>query len=340
MAPRVSMFGWSRIVLVAIGVLLPDLSNGFSFSNLKEKEVGRRRGEFSSFCASPEYRVVFVEEFEGTKLNSSTWSKSLGSAYVSQLRDAYGTEDNVWVENGTLVLRSKREVIHADGKTFNFTSGAISSKSKRSWDHGRVCIRAVLPGQNSTDVGLSDGIWPAHWMMPEGDYCWPDGGEIDIMEMINADGEVRSTYHWSDYPEKNCSNDDHSLGGMLKCDNCTSSFHEYAIEWDGESYLAFFLDGHLIHNVTGLGSIYGNNTEAYDYGGLGGMSYSNASASSNHSLNGGDNDKKAPFFSGAPFHVILNTAVGGGWPRPVTKKTVMPAYHIIDYVVVSQKQKQ
>ena len=45
--------------------------------------------------------------------------------------------------------------------------------------------------------GNSVGMWPAHWMMPNDSSCWPDHGEIDIMEMINGDGSSHATYHWN-----------------------------------------------------------------------------------------------------------------------------------------------
>ena len=54
--------------------------------------------------------------------------------------------------------------------------------------------------------GAAQGIWPAHWMMPDVEACWPDLGEMDILEMINGDGRVHATYHWeANYPAKNCS---------------------------------------------------------------------------------------------------------------------------------------
>ena len=43
-------------------------------------------------------------------------------------------------------------------------------------------------------------------MMPDTAGCWPDLGEMDILEMINGDGRVHATYHWdANYPAKNCS---------------------------------------------------------------------------------------------------------------------------------------
>ena len=44
-----------------------------------------------------------------------------------------------------------------------------------------------------------------------------------------------------------------------------------------------------------------------------------------------------PIFWDAEWYLILNTAVGGGWPGLPSSATVFPAYHQIDYVRVSQR---
>lgn len=36
------------------------------------------------------------------------------------------------------------------------------------------------------------------------------------------------------------------------------------------------------------------------------------------------------------YYMILNTAIGGSWPKPVSASTVFPTYHRIDYVRISQ----
>ncbi len=38
-----------------------------------------------------------------------------------------------------------------------------------------------------------------------------------------------------------------------------------------------------------------------------------------------------------PWYVLLNTAIGGPWPKPVAPSTVFPTYHYIDKVVVAER---
>ena len=262
----------------------------------------------TSLCDQDGFQQIWADDFDGTTLDTTKWTITLGKD-GGQLRDAWGTANNVYLDGkGALVLRSQREK-HG---TFNFTSGAVTSKGKASWrglTPTRVCVRAKLPGgAAATTPGAGDGVWPAHWMMPDGPKsCWPDLGEVDIMEMINGDGVSHGTYHWSrDYPAKNCTAADTGITAQRPVGaDWATTYHEYAAEYgpgDG-GYVAFFVDGHMINNVTKQSSIKGFHAE---------------------------------IFPEVPRYMILNTAIGGPWPKPVTPKTVFPTYHHIDSVHVAK----
>ena len=83
----------------------------------------------------------------------------------------------------------------------------------------------------------------------------------------------------------------------------TDQWHEYAVEWDGRGRVAFVVDGATILNISRL---------------------------ANRSSPTRGNSR--PQFSGVPFYLILNTAVGGPWPKPVSSRTAFPWLHYIDYV--------
>lgn len=68
----------------------------------------------------------------------------------------------------------------------------------------QLCVRAILPGVTTTNTS-AQGVWPAHWMMPDDDSCDPDEGEMDITEMVNGNGKHECTYHWqTTWPNKTC----------------------------------------------------------------------------------------------------------------------------------------
>eukprot|EP01052_Picozoa_sp_SAG31_P064078 SAG31_NODE_22957_length_514_cov_0.992771_1_plen_150_part_10 len=121
--------------------------------------------------------------------------------------------ENVQLDgNGNLVIKSdKASSCTADTGCFNYTSGGVITRGKVDWRVAdgrgyRLCVRAMLPGGNAGSAGTGAGIWPAHWLMPEavrnratkasGAMCDPDGGEIDILEMVQGNGQACGTYHW------------------------------------------------------------------------------------------------------------------------------------------------
>eukprot|EP00052_Salpingoeca_macrocollata_P012246 m.94801 g.94801 ORF g.94801 m.94801 type:complete len:130 (+) comp18398_c0_seq5:41-430(+) len=93
----------------------------------------------SSFCEESGWTTVFDDEFH--TFDESKWTKTLGMN-SGQGRDALLTDDNVYVENGNLVLRSQRNATHG------FTSGAVTTQDKAFFTFGRCCVRAKLPGNS------------------------------------------------------------------------------------------------------------------------------------------------------------------------------------------------
>ena len=268
-----------------------------------------------SFCAASGWNQVWADEFSGPALDNSSWTVDL-SAGDSRVRDSQGTADNVYLEGGALVLRSQRVAnAVAGGAKFNYTSGAVQSKGLRSWQgRTRACVRAQLPGGKAADgrtaaAGVGQGIWPAHWMMPDNGACWPSNGEIDIMEMINGDGVHHSTYHWRRTDVGGCGDKlangtaakHPSHGGTAADHTFATAWHEYGVEY-GTDGIAFALDGVVFERLT-------SSTDG-----------------------GGTNPahQKAQFFD-VPYYMILNTAVGGPWPGEPDASTVFPTYHHIDY---------
>ncbi|GMI15978.1 hypothetical protein TrVE_jg664 [Triparma verrucosa] len=256
----------------------------------------------ASFCDDDDFFVEeFVEDF--TSFDETRFTKIVGEN-LGACRSATCLEENVYIEESALVLKSDR----VEGG--NFTSGAVWTKGKSNWTTAdgtfRLCVRAMLPGDDNGADGVNQGIWPAHWLMPEDSSCDPDEGEPDILEMVNGDGIAHSTYHWMEsYPNDNCTKDydeNHksvSIGKPIK--NWSTDYHEYAVE-RSKDYIAFIQDGNVILN---------------------------ASATT---------DDSPPLLWDMPFHLILNTAIGGEWPGEPTENTTFPVYHYIDYMKVSRKK--
>ncbi|GMI35715.1 hypothetical protein TeGR_g12354 [Tetraparma gracilis] len=256
----------------------------------------------ASFCdTTAGWNQTWVDEFTGDDIDSSSWSVSSG-ACGSYGRSANCTLEDTYIEDGSLVLRSRQP---SPGV---YTTGAVTTAGKVAWKDSpkfRMCISAILPSGRSAG-GSSQGIWPAHWLMPDDSSCDPDEGEVDILEMINGDSTAYATYHWIDnWPAETCKGTEgnnhyhHINGAVTMPDDWDSAYHEYAVERSSE-YLAFVVDGKTVLNKTVDSS-----------------------------------DVTAPLLWQMPFHLILNTAIGGGWPGEPDDTTGFPAYHKIDFVKVS-----
>lgn len=256
-----------------------------------------------SFCDNDgEWKVAWEDNFDGSKLNETVWTipTGVGSSFG---RDANVTSEDTYIEDGMLVLRS-RQVGPA-----NWTTGAAISHARKegsagttgaSWKYGRFCIRAKLPGAGP---GRSQGLWPAHWMMPS-DYSQHCGyNEIDVMEMVDGNNHIWGTYwYWGPGgggpPGKaNCSTGTPVRAGEAHVSVPTyfSQFHEFAVEWTPES-LTFLVDSVPYKSYIDPTQLPAN-----------------------------------------PHFIMLNTAVGGAWPGLPNQSTVFPAYHYIDFVRVAQK---
>eukprot|EP00055_Hartaetosiga_balthica_P011803 m.55098 g.55098 ORF g.55098 m.55098 type:complete len:299 (+) comp7740_c0_seq1:99-995(+) len=276
----------------------------FLFSSLFDHVVGRivRFGDDGkpygfgqSLCdIDAEYHIVFEEEFDGWFLDRRRWTPTLGWA-TTLGRDALLTPENIYLEKGDLVLRSQRDL------KYNFTSGAVTTMNKVVWQYGRTCVVAMLPGTNGTGAG----IWPAHWMMPNDNTCHPDRGEIDILEMLNADGITYSTLHYN-YEMNICTMENRSKFNTSLIPDFNTVYHEYAVEWEAD-HLTFFI------NSQPLIRLENTYNSSVDVGAV---------------------------IPQAPHYLLLNTAIGGNWPGPVNENTAFPIYHKIDSVRVSQKQWQ
>ncbi len=126
--------------------------------------------------------------------------------------------------------------------------------------------------------------------------AWPHGGEIDIMENIGKEPNiVHGTIHGPGYSAAKNIGQPFSLPeGQRFADD----FHLYAVEWE-PNIIRFYVDNQLYHTVTPE-SLPEGATWVYDH----------------------------------PFYLLMNVAVGGGWPGFPNSSTVFPQTMKVDFVRV------
>ena len=142
------------------------------------------------------------------------------------------------------------------------------------------------------------GIWPAFWMLGTNlaTASWPACGEIDIMEHIGKEpGTVHGTVHGPGYSGSGGIGAPVTLPGGR---TLASDFHVFAVECE-TNRITWFMDGASYFTVVPA------------------------------SL-----PPEARWVFNQPKFLLLNLAVGGGWPGYPDASTTFPQRLIVDYVRV------
>nr|BAC16331.1 beta-1,3-glucanase [Pseudomonas sp. PE2] len=251
-------------------------------------------------AATAQSTPIWSDEFNGERLDRSIWSFNTGGDGNGngELQYYTASHDNVYLENGSLIIEAKREAY--EGK--EFTSGRIHTNGRFGFRYGTIEARIKLPD-------LADGLWPAFWMMGNnfGIDGWPKSGEWDILEAgykaaIDAgtvNHAVSGALHWwhesgdwSDWLQADAAAD------IETPFNLNDDFHTYKMDWTPEQVTMYVDDIEFFNmDIT---------------------------------------DPNMSEFRDNPAHIILNMAVGG-WnfveltePSQITAS--FPAKMAVDYV--------
>jgi hypothetical protein len=178
--------------------------------------------------------LVWQDEFTGTALNTTNWNYETGP-FNNELQ--YYKEENTSVHDGYLIIRAKVERIA--GKIY--TSSRLTTQNKKTFQYGRVDIRALMP--------KGKGMFPALWMLGTSFAAvgWPKCGEIDIMETIGGGGRdsvVYGTAHWDSLGHVSYGGHKGLYNGQLLGDQ----FHVYSIEWTATE-IKWYIDDKLYHVI-------------------------------------------------------------------------------------------
>src|ERR1700761_1859258 len=193
------------------------------------------------------WTTVFSDDFSGSAGSGidSQWMYDTGAG------SSFGTGEIETMTNST-------SNVHLDGNG-NLDITALGSGS--SWTSGRVQttsanVGAPAGGELEVTASIEQptgglGYWPAFWMLGPGQ--WPENGELDILEDVNALSEHSGTMHCGTDPGGPC-NETNGIGsGLLACSGCQSGYHTYTIivnrtNTSAES-VTWYLDGTQFFNI-------------------------------------------------------------------------------------------
>jgi len=195
----------------------------------------------------PRQIQLFEDDFSGGKLDRSKWNVIVTGRTVNNEQQAYvdSTDtltlsdgaDTSGARNGALVIRPRHHpgFKTAEGRTFDFISGRLESRSKFEFTYGTAAARIKLTA--------GAGLWPAFWALGTG--RWPDTGEIDIMENVGDPAWTNFALHGPGYSGNTpfVSRQHFTHGGDI------TAWHVYSMDWTAEA-LVFKVDGDEEYRVT------------------------------------------------------------------------------------------
>ena len=249
--------------------------------------------------APPAWTLVWSDEFDGptgSSFDRTKWVAEVGgNGWGNQEREYYTTRpENIALDGSGHLVITAR----AEPATTGFACwyGSCRYSSARIKTKG---LFAQTYGRFEARLRIprGQGLWPAFWMLGDNIDAvgWPRSGEIDIMENIGREPNmVHGTMHGPGYS---------GAGGIgapttLASGAFADDFHLYAVEWM-PGLITWYVDDTKYFQAT-PSSIPGTATWVFDH----------------------------------PFFLLLNVAVGGGWPNDPDATTTFPQQMVIDYVRV------
>ena len=192
-------------------------------------------------------------------------------------------------------------VIDALQEQFTGPDGVTREYTSARLKTGKLFTQKYGKFEARIRIPKGQGMWPAFWMLGDDISAagWPACGEIDIMENIGSEpGKIHGTIHGPGYSGGK------SLGApyVVASRDVADDFHVFGVEWEPNE-IRFYVDGQLYETRTPADLPAGSRW-VFDH----------------------------------PFFLILNVAVGGGWPGNPDASTKFPQEMLVDYVRVYSRK--
>ncbi|OAA66640.1 secreted glucosidase [Niveomyces insectorum RCEF 264] len=244
--------------------------------------------------AAPLYdglNVIWQDEFAGaagTLPDARSWNVVAGNLNINGELETYEASNrNVQISGGgTLQL-----VPWKDGSGGSWTSGRVETKASFAPTPGKLTRVEGSLRMGSHAAAQKQGLWPAFFLLGEAMRTgtpWPLCGELDILEQRNGVLTGYGTAHCGTASGGIC-NEPNGRGGTTTMPADTdSAFHRWSVTWDltnmanwQAQQIVWSLDGAPYFTLTGQAV--------------------------------GDQGTWS-ILAHSPFYIILNVAVGGGFP--------------------------
>lgn len=227
--------------------------------------------------------VVFFDGFDAPSLDRASWNAIVTGRVFNNEQQAYVDSPD------TIALVTGADAQGADGGALALRARSrpnFRSPEGRAFDFvsGRLDTRDKVTftyGTASARIKLPAGAGLWPAFWALGADRWPDTGEIDIMENVGDPAWVNSALHGPGYS----GNTPLVRRRAFPADQDTTGWHVYAVTWTPDA-IRFAVDDERYYEVT-RAEVESHGRWAYDN----------------------------------PKHLIVNLALGGGYPQAVNKVT-------------------
>jgi hypothetical protein len=194
------------------------------------------------------WSTVFSDDFNGGAGSgpSSAWQYDTGPG------SSFGTGEIETMTNSS-------GNVHLDGSG---DLGITALNQGGSWTSGRIQttsanVGAPAGGELEVTASIQQpagglGYWPAFWMLGPGQ--WPENGEIDIMEDVNALSELSGTVHCGTDPGGPCNEPNGVGSGLQSCSGCQTGYNTYTMILNrtntSDESVTFYLNGNQYLSVS------------------------------------------------------------------------------------------
>ena len=230
--------------------------NAADGASLTGTVTGKYSEKINSYSTEKFYRPTFLEDFNGTEINTDVWNVLNGSNIEAR---GYYDKDGVhhpMEENNWQSMRSAEHTYLKDGNLViegayseeeeKFYGGMLRSHGKLEYRYGYIEVSCITPH--------GEGLWTACWLTPHGAGSGLFKSEIDINESFgNARYSAFNMHTWPTTAGGNMGKDHYSLdhhdGDGKRADagsgkTFANEYHTFGYFWT-EDKGVFTVDGQV-----------------------------------------------------------------------------------------------
>ncbi|MBR6169393.1 MAG: glycoside hydrolase family 16 protein [Bacteroidaceae bacterium] len=201
------------------------------------------------------WKLVWNDEFDiDGRPDARKWDYERG--FVRNYELQWYAPENAFVRDGNLVIEARQAdfpcpAYREDVKNWRnsrekveWTSAALITKGKYTFQYGRLEVRARIP--------VCKGAWPAIWLLGT-QHSWPANGEIDVLEYYQHKGvpTILANACWAGDTTDDAEWDSSytPLTHFTERDPAWASrFHVWRMDWD-KDFIRLYLDDELLNEI-------------------------------------------------------------------------------------------